>query len=168
MIEAQAALTSAQMKLERANNFKPTPLQTETDDVQVRTSEPRAPQPPPEVVEWQSRNRWFGSDDEMTSVALVVHRQLVESGVDPRTDKYFEQLDARIRKRFPDKFEEQEEVQTSAPERKQTRSVVAPAGRSTGAKKVTLTKSQVAIAKRMGVSLEAYAKQVALLENPNG
>ena len=89
----------------------------------------------------------------MTSFALGVHRKLVGSGVDPRTDTYYERLNARIKEVFPEKFGE------SRSDRKPA-NVVAPATRSTGAKKVRLTQTQVAFAKRLGVPLEMYAREV--------
>jgi hypothetical protein len=162
IIEAQQALTSAQMKLERASSFRPTTLQQEETVVQPQRIEQAPPQVDEKTQRWQARNTWFGPDDEMTAVALVAHKQLVASGVDPRSDEYFAQIDARMRKRFPDRFEGTRSQ--SEPQQRKAANVVAPASRTTGAKKVTLSTSQVAIAKRLGVPLEVYAKQVALQE----
>lgn len=166
LVEAQEALTAAKIKSERVNNFKPT-LQQQQTAVQT---EPRAVQNPapvsadPKLTAWQQANPWFGSDDEMTAVALAVHKKLVESGVDPTTDEYYNRINGRIKQLFPDSV-------SDAPisEKPVRKSVVAPATRSTAPKKIVLTQSQVNIAKRLGVPLELYAKQVAeQMRNQNG
>ena len=164
LVEAQEALTSAKIKAERVNNFKPT-LQPQQTAVQP---EPRTVQSPPpadpKLTAWQQANPWFGSDDEMTAVALAVHKKLVESGVDPTTDEYYNRINGRIKQLFPDSVSD---APTS--EKPVRKSVVAPATRSTAPKKIVLTQSQVNIAKRLGVPLELYAKQVAeQMRNQNG
>lgn len=158
IIEAQEALTTAKMKSERVNNFKLNTLQPEEDTVKsdnVITSEA-----PVDIraQSWQRKNSWFGSDDEMTSFALGLHSKLVKQGVDPKSDEYYEKIDSRMRQVFPDHFEEEQEP-VSRP--RQKANVVAPATRSTAPKKIVLTQTQVALAKRLGVPLEIYAKQVA-------
>ena len=165
LIEAQQELTTAQLRLAQAANFRPTPLQQEKDDVQQEPTA-QAPAPDAKTLRWQQRNQWFGDPEheDMTALAMVLHKQLVRSGSDPRSDEYFKNIDTKMRKRFPDFFED------DIPETPQRRSqsVVAPASRSTGARKITLTKTQVAVAKKLGVPLEAYARQVALQETANG
>lgn len=171
ILEAQSALLKAQLKLERAESFRPTPLQAGTEGVEHTESAPAIPRPDEKTLRWQARNQWFGNDDEMTAVALVTHKQLVNSGVDPRSDEYFTQIDARMHKRFPDFFSsgQGDEQENEAPAgKKKAATVVAPASRSTGAKKVKLTTTQLAIAKRLGVPLELYAKQLAAQEVSNG
>ena len=108
--------------------------------------------------EWAARNPWFGADEEMTSLAYGLHAKLVNSGVDPQSDDYYAAIDKRVRDVFPDYFGKQK-PRTSSP--------VAPASRNTAGKKVTLTATQVALAKRLGVPLEQYAKHVAKLEQRN-
>ena len=122
------------------------------------------------AAKWQSDNPWFGSDDEMTAFALGLQQKLVKSGVDPTSDDYYVKINSRMRKVFPEQFEEQVEEDDQPKTKSQTRSnVVAPATRSTAPKKIVLTQSQVSIAKRLGVSLEDYAKQVALeMRKQNG
>ena len=98
----------------------------------------------------------------MTSLALGLHNKLVKQGVSPQSDEYYETIDSRMRQVFPDNFEEAE------PKRKKAQ-VVAPATRSTAPKKVTLTRTQVQIAKRLGLTPEQYAKQVAIdMRKQNG
>jgi hypothetical protein len=109
---------------------------------------------------WREDNSWFGSDDEMTAYALGYHSKLVKEGVDPRSDDYYERVNARMRKMFPENFDENE---PDAKPRKAT-NVVAPATRSTAPRKVSLSESQVAIARKLGVPLVEYAKQVANLQ----
>ena len=160
VVAAQEEMTSVKMKAEKVNNFKPAPLQEENSVVQ---SEQIAPQASVDerAETWRQENGWFGSDDEMTSFALGLHQKLVKSGVDPRSDEYYERINSRMRQVFPENFEANYEQE---PEEKPARkaNVVAPATRSTASKKVVLTQTQVALAKRLGVSLADYAAQVAL------
>lgn len=158
IIEAQEALTTAKMKSERVNNFKLNTLQSEEDT--VKSDPVSTPSTPVDIraQSWQRNNPWFGSDDEMTSFALGLHSKLVKQGIDPKSDEYYEKIDSRMRQVFPDQFEEEQEP-VSKP--RQKANVVAPATRSTAPKKIVLTQTQVALAKRLGVPLEIYAKQVA-------
>lgn len=157
VLEAQEELTSARFKVEKVNNFKPAPLQEEETSVQTQTTAPQASHDE-KAESWRQENAWFGSDEEMTAFALGLHQKLVKSGIDPRSDEYYERINSRMRQVFPDSFEEAEEQET-----RQVRSsnVVAPATRSVAPKKITLTKTQVALAKKLGVPLTEYAKQVA-------
>ena len=161
LTEAQDALTKANMKAERIANFKPAPLQQEEKGVEDKQFV-QAPQPDNKALAWQDENRWFGKDEEMTSFALGLHQKLVKSGIDPRSDEYYERIDSRMRQVFPDAFSTSPDDSDKAerPSRAKA-SVVAPATRSTGSKKITLTQTQVNIAKRLGVPLELYAKKVA-------
>ena len=165
VLDAQDKLTNARLKLERVNNIKLPALQEK--EVPVETQQQQqvynapAPQVDTKAQEWQQANPWFGTDDEMTSFALGLHSKLVKSGVDPQSDEYYETINSRMRSVFPDNFEDTslEEVEEEKPKRRAN--VVAPATRSTAPKKVRLTQTQVAIAKRLGVPLELYAKKVA-------
>lgn len=163
LVEAQAELNSAQIALMQAENFKPTPLQEESSVVETQYSQREPVRPDDKTLRWQARNQWFGQDDEMTAVALAVHKKLVVSGIDPRSDEYFEQIDARVRNLFPDFFgaDTAYEAQKSKSDAvKPAATVVAPVKRTSGSKKVVLTKTQIQIAKRLGVPLELYAKHV--------
>jgi hypothetical protein len=161
LVEAQDALTAAKMKAERIASFKPTPLQEEEKGVETQQIV-QAPQADTKALAWQQENRWFGQDEEMTSFALGLHQKLVKSGIDPRSEEYYERIDSRMRQVFPDAFDSPEDVteKVEKPARA-TKSVVAPATRSTASKKIVLTQTQVNIAKRLGVPLELYAKKVA-------
>lgn len=161
LTEAQEALTTAKLKAERIASFKPTPLQEEEKGVETQQFV-QAPQADTKALAWQQENRWFGQDEEMTSFALGLHQKLVKSGIDPRSEEYYERIDSRMRQVFPDAFDSPEDVteKVEKPARA-TKSVVAPATRSTASKKIVLTQTQVNIAKRLGVPLELYAKKVA-------
>jgi len=118
------------------------------------------PDPDPRAEDWAARNRWFGQDRAMTFTAFEIHKDLVEKeGFDPKSDDYYKEVDRRIRLDFPHKFDKGGSVNTSAPVQ-----TVASANRSVkpGRKTVRLTPSQVAIAKKLGVPLEEYAKQLKL------
>ncbi len=160
VVEAQEALTSAKLKAERLANFRPPALQNAETEVQI----PQKIAQPSNVVderavEWQKENQWFGSDEEMTAFALGLHKKLVSQGVDPKSDDYYEKINSRMRQVFPDQFDDSEEPEVQKPKAKT--SVVAPATRSTAPKKIVLTERQVKLAKKLGVPLDIYAKQVA-------
>ena len=156
VLAAQESLTNAKLKSERLANFKLPALQ-ETETPVQRQVEQIAPavQVDDRAADWQKTNSWFGNDDEMTSLALGLHNKLVKQGVSPQSDEYYETIDSRMRQVFPDNFEDAE------PKKRKTQ-VVAPATRSTAPKKVTLTRTQVQLAKRLGLTPEQYAKQVAI------
>jgi hypothetical protein len=175
--DAQEALTDAKIKLQDYKKFKPS-----VQEPQTSVQQPQQTQAPAQVTDtkaeaWRQKNTWFGADEEMTALALGLHEKLVRSGVDPRSDDYYRRVDTTMRKRFPEAFEDeptqtQEEVKETkdskpAP-RAKAANVVAPATRSTAPRQVRLTPTQVAIARRLGLSNEAYAKEMMKLENSNG
>jgi hypothetical protein len=159
VVAAQDELTAAKIKADRVNNFRLPAVQTPEVEVKQQQTAP-SPQVDEKAVNWQKQNSWFGSDDEMTSFALGLHQKLVKQGLDPRSDEYYEKINSRMRQVFPDEFDPADEVEVEKPRQKSN--VVAPATRSTAPKKIVLTPSSVALAKRLGVPLEEYAKQVAL------
>jgi len=166
ILAAQEALLDAKMKMEAAKNFRPTPLQVDEDEVQTTHREPQRVQPDEKTLRWQAKNQWFGANgfEEVTSFALGLHQKLVNSGADPRSDEYFEQINARVKSKFPEVFGDTEDKPSEAPKNRPA-SVVAPATRSSGAKKVQLTTTQLALAKKFGLTPQQYAAQVAKLEN---
>lgn len=162
LVAAQEELTAAKMRSERVKNFKPAPPPEE--EVVLPESFTQKANPTPVVdekaIEWQSNNKWFGQDRRMTSYALALHEELTqEERLDPSSDDYYKRIDAEMRQRFPDRFESEKTV--DAPPPPKASNVVAPATRGTAPKKVVLTKSQVDLAKRLGVPLELYARKVA-------
>ena len=168
VVEAQEALTAAKMKVERVNNLKLPALQEDEYDVQTQTTAP-AQSVDDRAVSWQQANKWFGDDDEMTSFALGLHQKLVKQGVNPRSDEYYEKINSRMRQVFPESFEDDDDHEEVTEERRRKTTVVASATRSVAPKKITLSRTQVALANRLGVPLNEYAKQVAIeLRKQNG
>jgi len=171
LLAAQERLTKAQLVSQQVENYRPqyeeNALQTNANDVNTQSQRPQVPQPDYKAVTWQERNSWFGSDEEMTSLALGLHEKLVKGGVDPRSDDYYRRIDNTMRKRFPEyEWGDSQEETKPQPRAKQAQ-VVAPATRSTAPKKVVLTKTQVSLAKKLGITPEQYAREL-IKENRNG
>lgn len=174
--DAQEALTDAKLKLRDYQTFKPS-LQNDLNSVEPQQQVQAAPQVvDPKASKWRETNTWFGSDPEMTASALGLHEKLVRSGVDPRSEDYYQRVDATMRKRFPE-YEwgdepqtRQTETETKDSETKSPRKSanVAPVTRSTAPRQIRLTTTQAALAKRLGLTNEAYAKEMMKLENRNG
>jgi hypothetical protein len=157
LLDAQDKLTNAKIKADKLGDFEPETLQQAEIPVQIPQEAPI--QPDTKASDWASENSWFGSDDEMTAYAMGVHSKLVKQGVDTTSDDYYETINSRMRNTFPEEFGEIEELE-ERPSKRQS-NVVAPATRSTAPRKVRLTQTQVAIAKKLGVPLDLYAKKVA-------
>ena len=174
LANAQEEMTLASMKLQQAQNFRPTPLQQQKPVVHSAQTVPAESEPDldPKTSAWMAKNEWFGSQTKkaMTSYAMGLHQELVdEYGQDfARTDKYFQLIDEQMRRTFPGEFGITPEPETRETPKAKPATVVAPASRVTAAKKIRLTQTQVAIAKRLGVPLETYAKHVAAMEKQNG
>ena len=164
IMAAQEALTDAKMKVAAAQNSRSAPLQVEEYNVQPQQPAPQQVQPDEKTLRWQAKNQWFGAQgfEEVSSYALGLHQKLVSNGVDPRSDEYFEQIDARIKSTFPDMFGGASEKS------RRPSSVVAPATRSTGTRKVQLTPSQAALIKKYNLDPKKYVAEVLKLENQNG
>ena len=167
LVEAQEALTDAKMRVEAAKNFRPTPLQQTEIEVQPRNVPPPAPTVDDKTLRWQAKNQWFGQPgyEELTSFSLGLHQKLVNSGIDPRSDEYFERIDSRIKSTFPEVFGR--ETKSSETSRRST-TVVASATRSTGTRKVEMTPTQLALAKKLGLTPQQYAVEVMKMEKSNG
>jgi hypothetical protein len=172
MLAAQEKMLDAKLKLEQAKNFKPVPLQERETDVQITQPQPKAPQADEKSLRWQQKNQWFGAEgfEDLTSYALGLDMKLRNNGVDPRSDAYYEQIDARLREKFPETFgqkpAEPSGQTSSATPPKPT--VVAAVTRTSGASKVRLTQTQVALAKKLGLTPQQYAAELLKMENRNG
>ena len=161
-----AALALENANLQMRKKQKPVeqdiPVQL-SDGGRLPEQTPRAlPEADPQAEDWAAKNRWFGQDRAMTFTAFEIHKDLVDKeGIDPKSDEYYTEIDKRIRVDFPHKFGNNETIATTKPVQS-----VASANRSAkpGRKQVRLTSSQVAIAKKLGVPLEEYAKQLKLTE----
>lgn len=165
VMEAQERLTEATLKIDKVRNFR-MPVEETAENV-VQTPQPRAQRPPadPSAVAWQQENPWFGEDEEMTSLALGLHEKMQREGVRVSSQEYYSRLNNTIRKRFPEKFEDAEE-QEDRPSRKS--SVVAPATRTTSAKRVRLTVGELNLAKKFNLTPEQFAAEKIKLEAANG
>jgi hypothetical protein len=159
LLEAQEEMTRVAMQMDKIKNFKLPPLQEENFQVQ-REQYQQPARPDDKVMEWQERNSWFGQDEEMTASALGLHEKLKNSGVVVGSDEYYAKLDETMRRRFPESFEE--EAKEDAPRRS---TVVAPATRTTAPRKVRLKTSQLAIAKKLGLTPEQYVRELLKLES---
>ena len=126
-------------------------LQAEEAKIQAET--PVIPQPSEKAKEWVKKNTWFVNDRIMANAAITVHEELVGSGIEVESDEYYNQIDKRMRDIFPHKFVVEEQ-------RKPVQTVASAGRKQQGRRTVRLTKSQVAIAKKLGVPLEEYAKYV--------
>jgi len=174
---AQKALTNAQLAQASApavsekiiENWKQQVLAEQRQQAQQQpVSQPAMPDPDPAAMEWQQNNPWFGDDKEMTSFAYGVHERLVrDEGVDPESTEYYELIDQRMQEIFPDYFgtsgtSSSGQVVVEAAPRRRASPVVAPATRNNGVapRKVTLTSTQVALAKRLGLTPQQYASQL--------
>ena len=161
-----AELAFENAKLQQRKEEKPVEQETPvrlSDGGQLPNETPRQmPQADPMAEDWAAKNRWFGTDRAMTFTAFEIHKDLVDKeGYDPKSNEYYEEIDKRIRVDFGHKFDNNETKQTNRAVQS-----VASANRSSkpGRKTVRLTSSQVAIAKKLGVPLEEYAKQLKLTE----
>lgn len=168
-VEAQAKLNEAIFNQQRVKAFKPSLQKTaEPDNVSPQQAAPAAPvqQPDAKFTAWRQKNPWFGEDDEMTSLAFGLHNKLSKTDIQVGSDEYYSAIDRRMRQVFPNKFESS--VDRSETPTKKPATVVAPSSRSTSAKKIVLTQSQVAIAKRLNLTPQQYAQAAAdLLRNQN-
>lgn len=162
VVEAQQALQQANLKSMQAQNFKLPTLQEQEYPVQNVPQRVQAPDGKANL--WQKQNSWFGQDRSMTAFALGLHEDLRYNGVEVGSEEYYRELDNTIRKRFPEKFEDQDRQST----RTKLSTVVAPAVRSTAPTKVRLKQSQVNLARKLGLTPEQYVKAQLELEARNG
>lgn len=179
VVEAQAEVAKATLNLDKVQNMRP--LQVEENDVQIPQRSTNQPAVSQRDQSWMQKNTWFGTDPEMTASALGLHQKLAkEHGANfVGSDEYYKRVDATMRRRFPEYFEDTQSYEDDAPSKKASEpayeeepprratkpaTVVAPASRSTPPNRIRLKASEAAIARRLGVPLEEYAKQVAQLK----
>lgn len=182
LVEAQAQIARATVKIDRAASMKPIEVEDREEFKPAKATEPDQPKVSPRTKRWLDTNSdWFGVDDEMTMAAMGIDKKLQrEYGAGyVGTEEYFREVDKTMRKRFPEYFEAQSDEDDDQPPRKRSApadeddesprraskpsTVVAPASRSTSPSRVKLKQSQVALARKLGITPEQYAKQVALL-----
>ena len=170
-ISAQEQLATLSVENARLNALKVAeedvaPRQREVNINPQRQQQQPQQQSDPRAEDWASKNSWFGNDSAMTYTAFDIHKKLVEEeGFDPKSNEYYEEVDSRIRLEFPHKFDKIEENTTRRARPAQAVASATRSGTTTGRRKtVKLSPSQVAIAKRLGVPLEDYAKQLNITE----
>ena len=170
-ISAQEQLATLSVENARLNALKVAeedvaPRQREVNINPQRQQQQPQQQSDPRAEDWASKNSWFGNDSAMTYTAFDIHKKLVEEeGFDPKSNEYYEEVDSRIRLEFPHKFDKIEQNTTRRAKPAQAVASANRSGSTTGRKKtVKLSPSQVAIAKRLGVPLEDYAKQLNITE----
>ena len=159
LVSAQEEMTSVKLKADKINSFRPAPLQEEENAVQTRQQVYQEPRVDPKLISWKDENQWFGENKRMTAYALGLHEDLINEGIPAGTDEYYRRINSDIRERFSDQFESGKQADAQTPSR--TSNNVAPATRSTAPKKIVLTKTQVDLAKRLGLTNEQYARAVA-------
>jgi myosin heavy subunit len=175
LVEAQEKLTTVQMEAKQIERYQP---EYSEDTLQNSETQVQIPQQPqrlePKTQSWLDKNSWYGVDDDMSFLAMGIHRRLEREGVAVGSDHYFGVIDKEMRQRFPEKFETEEtkyssevEIKPSAKVSKPS-TVVAPATRSTSPKKVRLTPTQVQLAKKFNLTPEQYARELTKLESQNG
>ena len=179
VVDAQAEVSRATLNLDKVQNMRP--LQVEENDVQIQQRSTNQPNVSQRDQRWMQKNTWFGTDPEMTASALGLHQKLAkEHGADfVGSDEYYKRVDATMRRRFPEYYDDTQSYEDDTPSKKVSEpayedepprratkpaNVVAPASRSTPPNRIRLKASEAAIARRLGVPLEEYAKQVAQLK----
>jgi hypothetical protein len=163
LVDAQEKLNIASYKLQQISNYKPT-VQTPEVEVEQPVQQVQTPRLDAKTVAWQERNTWYGTDPEMTASALGLHQKLInERGPQfAGSDEYWGAIDTTMRRRFPDYFGDEVAKPTS---REAKPTVVAPASRSRSPKKIVLKQSQIAIARKLGLTPEQYARELMKMEN---
>ena len=169
LIEAQEQLTAANYRLEQLRNYRPT-LQVENEQVQPQQVADQQPRLDPKTVAWQERNTWWGTNTEMTAAALGLHQKLQQQNGEQYvgSDEYWRTIDTTMKRRFPEYYGDETSGERPSRSGVKPSTVVAPASRSTSSRKIVLKQSQVALAKRLGLTNEQYAREMMKLEKQNG
>jgi hypothetical protein len=173
LADAQQKLTEASIKNNQAKNYRPSVAEEENYETpETPAQRQQEPQIDPVTSKWLEKNTWYGSDDEMSALALGVHSKLEKQFGKGYigSEEYFKRIDDTMRKRFPENFSEEVDTQSrgdkpSSRTESRSSSIVAPATRSTASKRIVLKASQVAVAKKLGLTPEQYAREVQKLEN---
>lgn len=161
LLAAQEQLSAMQNEQYRVNTYKPqSRVQAEpTPQPQYAQQTPQVPRPDDRALNWAKNNKWFETDSEMTGYAYGLHEKLVKSGIDPRTEQYYNEIDSAVRRVFPDRFDDGQ-VEEQAPQRQNGSVVAAPSKSTKKPRTVRLTSTQASLAKRLGLSNEQYAAQL--------
>jgi hypothetical protein len=176
LVDAQEKLTEVKLKAQQIEQYKPEyseeALQEQENEVKIQQQPQRLDS---KTQSWLDKNKWYGVDDDMSYLAHGIHRRLEREGVPIGSDHYWTTIDEEVKKRFPEKFGESEEIKNSPEAETKTSAksnrpatVVAPATRSTSPKRVTLSLRQQALAKKLNLTNEQYAYELTKLESQNG
>ena len=172
LVEAQERLTDVKMKSQEIERYKhqyeENALQSEESNVQIQNQQPAPQRLDSKTQSWLDKNKWYGEDDDMTFLASGIHRRLEREGVPLGSDHYWNVINTEVRKRFPEKFSEEDTGTKDPVKTNKPSTVVAPATRSTSSKKIKLTQTQLALAKKFNLSPEQYAMELTKLESQNG
>ena len=160
LMAADEKKTALTIELDRVKNYRPQQrVKQQAPQPTYQQPSPQPPKPDQRAIEWGKRNEWFERDPEMTGYAYGLHQRLVSEGIDPRSDRYYAEIDRSIRKTFPHKFDDGL-IEEEAPHRQSGSVVAAPSRVTKKPRTVRLTSTQASLAKRLGLTNEQYAAQV--------
>lgn len=172
LVEAQEKLTDAKLKVRQLEQYKPQydeeSFKNQENAVQSQLQQSQPARLDSKTQAWLDKNSWYGTDDDMSFLAMGIHRRLERDGVPIGSDHYWSSIDTEMRRRFPEKFSDESPAETKDSSSKKPSTVVAPATRSTSPKKIRLTQTQLALAKKFKLSPEQYAMELTKLESQNG
>ena len=172
LVEAQEKLAEAKFKMQQIETYQPQydekALQTEENTVKIAEQSQQPQRLDSKTQAWLDKNSWYGVDDDMSFLAMGIHRKLERNGIITGSDEYWNAIDTEMRKRFPEKFAGETASETKDSVKTKPSTVVAPATRSTSPKKIRLTQTQLALAKKFKLSPEQYALELTKLESQNG
>jgi hypothetical protein len=172
LVNAQEQLTEAKLKMNQFENYKyqydEESFKNQENTVQSQLQQSQPARLDSKTQAWLDKNSWYGTDDDMSFLAMGIHRRLERDGVPIGSDHYWKSIDTEMHKRFPEKFAGESPSETKDSVRQKSSTVVAPATRSTSPKKIRLTQTQLALAKKFKLSPEQYAMELTKLESQNG
>jgi hypothetical protein len=172
LVNAQEQLTEAKLKMNQFENYKyqydEESFKNQENAVQSQLQQSQPARLDSKTQAWLDKNSWYGTDDDMSFLAMGIHRRLERDGVPIGSDHYWSSIDTEMHKRFPEKFAGESPSETKDSVRQKSSTVVAPATRSTSPKKIRLTQTQLALAKKFKLSPEQYAMELTKLESQNG
>jgi hypothetical protein len=172
LVNAQEQLTEAKLKMNQYDNYKfqydEESFKNQENAVKSQLQQSQPARLDSKTQAWLDKNSWYGTDDDMSFLAMGIHRRLERDGVPIGSDQYWNSIDTEMHKRFPEKFAGESTAETKDSVRQKSSTVVAPATRSTSPKKIRLTQTQLALAKKFKLSPEQYAMELTKLESQNG
>jgi hypothetical protein len=172
LVDAQDKLTDAKLRVRQIEQYKPQydeeSFKNQENAVQSQLQQSQPARLDSKTQAWLDKNSWYGTDDDMSFLAMGIHRRLERDGVPIGSDHYWQSIDTEMHKRFPEKFAGESPSETKDSVRQKSSTVVAPATRSTSPKKIRLTQTQLALAKKFKLSPEQYAMELTKLESQNG